>query len=228
MNGGLAPFANPAWWLAGAHLAEVVSLEDPQHRGRVQVQLHGPDPKGDAAVWARVAVPFAGNNYGAFLLPDVGEEVLVVFAGADARHPVVVGALWTGAHDLPEELSAKQVDRWTLTGKNGTRIAIVEKAKGKEQVVIETPGGATATLSDADGGEISLVVGGNSLTMDSAGIAIEAGGEFSVQASTIRLEAGSMTVTAAAADFSGATSSASLRTGSVISASYSPGAGNIW
>lgn len=228
MSGVTSPFATPAWWLSSAHLAVVTSVQDPDRKGRVQVRLHGADPDGEALLWARVAVAFAGSNYGAFLLPGVDEEVVVVFSGGDVRYPIVIGALWTGANDLPEELSGDKVDRWTLTGKDGTRIAIVEEGASQASVEIETPNGARATLTDQSGGEITLTVGTNTLTMDSGGVSIETAGEFSIQASTMSVNAGSVTVTAGTSDFSGATSSVSHSTSSVISASYTPGAGNIW
>ena len=228
MSGGPTPFSVPAWWFAGVHLATVVDVRDPESKGRVQIRLHAADPDGDALVWARVAVPFAGNNYGAFLIPGVGEQVLVVFPGADVRYPVVIGALWTGTASLPETLGGDAVDRWTLTGRGGTRIAIVEQGSGQDKVEIETPNGVSATLSDSGGGEITLTTGPNTLTMDSSGVAIETAAEFSVQASTVSINGCSVTVSAGTSDFSGATSSASHSTSSVVSASYTPGAGNIW
>lgn len=228
MSGVTSPFAVPAWWLSSAHLAVVKSVDDPERKGRVQVQLHGADPEGEALLWARVAVAFAGSNYGAFFIPAPEEEVVVVFSGGDVRYPIVIGALWTGAHDLPEELSGDKVDRWTLTGKGGTRIAIVEEGESQAKVEIETPNGAKATLTDQSGGEITLTVGTNTLTMDSGGVSIETSGEFSVQASSMSVTAGSVTVTAGSSDFSGAITSASVTTGSIVSGSYTPGAGNIW
>lgn len=228
MSGTAGPFANPAWWLASAQLAVVTSVQDPQGKGRVQVRLHGADPDGEALLWARVAVPFAGSNYGAFLLPGVDEEVVIVFSGGDVRYPIVIGALWTGADSLPEELSGDKVDRWTLTGKDGTRIAIVEESAGQAKVEIETPNGAKATLTDQSGGEITLTVGTNTLTMDTSGVSIETAGEFSVQCSTMTLNATSVTVNAGTTDFIGDTSSLSHKTLSVKSAAYNQAAGNVW
>lgn len=228
MSGAASPFANPAWWLASAQLAVVISVQDPQGKGRVQVRLHSADPDGEALLWARVAVPFAGSNYGAFLLPGVDEEVVVVFSGGDVRYPIVIGALWTGADDLPEELSGDKVDRWTLTGKDGTRIAIVEEGASQAKVEIETPNGAKATLTDQSGGEITLTVGTNTLTMDTSGVSIETAGEFSVQCSTMTLNATSVTVNAGTTDFIGDTSSLSHKTLSINSAAYNQAPGNVW
>jgi uncharacterized protein involved in type VI secretion and phage assembly len=224
---GLFPAA-PLHWLAGAHIAKVTSVEDPQSLGRVQVQLLAPDPDGDALVWARVAVPFAGDNYGAFLIPDVGAEVIVLFPAGRAGDPVVIGALWNGATALPETLPGSAVDRWTLCGKNGTRIAIVEESSGQEKVEISTPNGATATLTDASGGEIKLEVSSHSITMGSSGIAVETSGEFKVQASTISLKASSVDVQTPSATFSATLSCQMFTATSVTSATYSLGAGNVW
>jgi uncharacterized protein involved in type VI secretion and phage assembly len=228
MSGAASPFANPSWWLASAQLAVVKSVRDPDGKGRVQVRLHGADPDGEALLWARVAVPFAGSNYGAFMIPGVDEQVVVVFCGGDVRYPIVIGALWTGADDLPEQLSGDKVDRWTLTGKDGTRIAIVEEGAGQAKVEIETPNGAKATLTDQSGGEITLTVGTNTLTMDTSGVSIETAGEFSVQCATMTVSASSVTVHSGTTDFIGDTSSLSHKTLSINSAAYNQAPGNVW
>lgn len=222
-------FATPRHWLAGAHLATVVSVADPDSKARVQVQVMGADPGKLAPIWARVAVPFAGNNRGAFLIPDVGDEVLVVFIGGDPRFPVVVGALWNGGSSVPETIGGDRIDRWTLTGKNGTRIAIVEAAAGQEKVEIETPLGNKATLTDAAGGSLKLeTTTGTSVTLDTKGVAVTTGGKVDINASTATLTAGQVTVNSAMATFSGVVQCQTLIASSVVSSSYTPGAGNIW
>lgn len=221
-------FAAPAQWLSGAHLAKVISVQDPQSLGRVQVQLLAADPDNEAPIWARVAVPFAGDNYGAFFLPDVGCEVLVQFLAGDTTHPIVTGTLWNGATSVPEDLGGDRVDRWTLCGKNGTRIAIVEESAGQEKVEISTPGGAKATLTDANGGEIKLEVGGNTLKMGTSGVSIQTSAEFKVTCSTFKVSASSVSVDTGMARFSNVVQSSSVVTNSVTSPSYTPGAGNVW
>lgn len=222
------PFATPASWMAGAHLGRVVSVQDPLGLSRVQVTLLGADADGEAPLWARVAVPFAGDNRGAFLIPDVDEEVLVFFLGNDPRHPVVIGALWNGSTSVPEQIGGDRIDRWTITGKAGTRVAIVEEASGREMVEIETPGGVSATLTDARGGSITLQAAGSTVTIDSQGVRIQTGGKFEVNASQINQTAGQVKVNTALADFSNVVKAQVFQTPSVISSSYTPGAGSIW
>ncbi|MCB9727491.1 MAG: phage tail protein [Deltaproteobacteria bacterium] len=50
--------------------------------------------------WARISTPMAGPGRGMYLLPEVEDEVLVMFEHGDVRFPVVVGSLWNGK-DLP-------------------------------------------------------------------------------------------------------------------------------
>lgn len=222
-------FAVAEWWRAGVHLGIVTSVDDPDSKGRVQVKLPAIDPAGEAKIWARVAVPYAGDNFGAFFIPDVDTEVLVAFVAGDAGWPVVIGNLWNGSTGLPEELPGDAVDRWTLTGKNGTRIAIVEEQQGQEKVEIELPSGAvSATLTDASGGEITLKAAGSTVKLSTSGVSIDTPNQFEVKASSMTLTASTVTVNASTATFSQSVISNTITTTSITSGTYSPGIGNVW
>lgn len=218
--------------LGTSYLAEVVSVADPEDRSRVQVRLLAYDGVGeqDAPLWARVAVPFAGADRGAFLIPDVGDEVLVTFVNGDPRHPVVIGGLWNGAARAPETLGGggDRVDRWTLVGKAGTRIAIVEEGAGQETISLTTPGGVRAELTDSAGGKVELEAAGSSVTLDSAGVAIKTGGKVSIEASQVQVTSGQVTVDAATWSFSGIGTCDVVTFTTVIATTYTPGAGNVW
>ncbi len=213
-------------------LAEVVSVQDPDRLSRVRVRLLSYDGVADqdAPIWARVAVPFAGDRRGAFLLPDVGDEVVVVFANGDSRFPVVVGGLWNGATGIPESLGGSRVDRWTFTGKAGTRIAIEEPAGGSPRVVVTTPGGVRAELTDDGGGtaELALPGGTTRVTLDSSGVTVQTGAKVNVQASEVDVTAGQVQVNAATSVFSGMVQCDVLQATTVVATTYTPGAGNVW
>lgn len=224
--GLLGDFAVPPWALGAAHLGRVVSVDDPDSMARVQVVLHaiGTDAP---ALWARVASPFAGANRGGFFIPEVDDEVLVLFVGGDARVPIVVGGLWHGAASPPEQISGR-VDRWTITGKAGTRIAIVEESDATAKVEISTPGGVQMTLTDEAGGKTTIECAGNTITIETAGVTVQASAKVKVQAAQVEVSAGMVKVDAAMSKFSGIVKCDVLQTNAVISTSYTPGAGNIW
>jgi uncharacterized protein involved in type VI secretion and phage assembly len=220
--------AHRPWGLNAAYLATVVNVADPEKLARVQVRMLAVDgPEGqDAPVWARVAVPFAGGDRGAFLIPDVGDEVLVTFVNADPRMPVVVGGLWSGNAKPPETIGDR-VDRWTFTGKAGTRIAIVEENQ-QPVIELETPGGVSATLQDAGGGKIELVAAGCTITMESGGITLKTGATVTVQGTRLDVTAGTVNVNSAMSTFSGMVKCDVMQATTVIATTYTPGAGNIW
>ena len=223
------PMLGPALFLAN-----VVSVQDPQNRNRVQIRLYNTDGVADqdGAVWARVAVPFAGDGRGAFFIPDVGDEVVVAFLGSDPRFPIVLGSLWNGHDTAPEELGGdgQSVDRWTITGKAGTRIAIVEQPSSNATIEFSTPGGLTGTLTD-QGGSITFTNSEQtSVTIDSTGVTVNAPtGQVQITAaSQVNVTAPTVNVNAAMSTFSGLVQCQVLLATTVVSSTYTPGAGNIW
>src|SRR5687767_11679495 len=222
-------FDRPPAWLNAGNLARVVSLDDPESQNRVQVRLIAFDAIGDqdAPLWARVVAPFAGQNRGAFFMPDVDDEVLVLFTNGDARFPLVIGGLWNGASPAPADLGPEGNRYKRIRSRNGITITLDDQ-QGQETLTLETPGGQSVVLKDGPGAITCEDSNGNSIKMESAGITIQAAAKVKVQAASVEVSAGMVTVDAAMAKFSGVVKCETLISTSVISTSYTPGAGNIW
>ena len=211
-----------------SYLAKVVDVQDPDSLGRVKVSLYNFEGGADTnEIWARVAAPFAGSGYGAFMIPNVDDEVLVVFVNGDSRLPIVVGSLWNGSAQPPETLSGSEVDRWTLVGRAGTRIAIVEESSGQAKISFETPNGVKGLLTDS-GSKVQFETSGTSITLEPSQISITTSGTVKIQASKVDVSASMVTVDAGMSKFSGVVKCDTLISNSVVSSSYTPGAGNIW
>jgi uncharacterized protein involved in type VI secretion and phage assembly len=213
----------------GGYLAEVVDLNDPENLSRAQVRVMSFDGVDghDGPIWARVACPFAGSDRGAFLLPDVGDEVFVIFVNGDPRLPVIVGGLWNGSSNPPETISGGRNRRKVIKSKNGVTITMDDQ-DGQEQFIVETPGAQKVTLKDGPGAILIEDSNGNSIKLETAGITVTAAAKATVNAGSVEISAGMVTVNAGLSKFSGVVQADTVITNSVVSASYTPGAGNIW
>ncbi len=91
----------------------------------------------------------------------------------------------------------------------------------KRILILETPGGRTIKLNDQTASVEIDDGNGNAIQLAPAGITIRAASKVRIDASEIQLNAGTT-------KFSGTVQCDALVSNSVISASYSPGVGNIW
>lgn len=226
---GMPPRLGPAW-AGGVFLAEVSDLVDPDNLGRVRLRLHaanGLDGQ-DLPLWARVACAGAGDHRGSWWMPDVGDLVVVAFVQGDVRFPVVLGGLWHGSAATPESMDGAGFNALkVLRSRNGVKLTL-DDHDGQEKLILETPGGCKLTLQDGPGSCELIDSNGNSLKLESSGITVTASAKVTVNASTVEVSAGMVTVNAGMSKFSGVVKCDTLISNSVISASYTPGAGNIW
>ena len=94
------------------------------------------------SIWAQVAVPYAGNNFGAFFIPDVGSEVLIAFVAGDPGSPIVIGNMWNGSTGLPESLPADTVDSLDADRQERDQDRDHRGEPGQERLQIQLPSGA--------------------------------------------------------------------------------------
>ena len=137
----------------------------------------------------------AGRQRGMWFVPEVNDEVLVVFEHGDPRRPYIVGALWSA--DAPPPAAGKD----------------------RDLRMIRTRSGHTLLFDDGDGGRVELSLGdgkrltidegtvrltderGNGLTIESGsgGVTVQAAGSLRLKASQIVIEStGSTTIKASA------------------------------
>lgn len=74
-------------------------------QGDIKVRFHwdtSETTKGDQCFcWVPVAQSLAGSGFGSFILPRVGQEVVVSFIDGDPDQPVVVGCIFNGLNKRP-------------------------------------------------------------------------------------------------------------------------------
>jgi uncharacterized protein involved in type VI secretion and phage assembly len=214
----------------GVYPALVKDIADPDGQGRVKVTLPwAPDLAGGSyEAWARLGTLMAGSNRGTWFVPDTGDEVVVAFEGGDPRRPFVLGGLWNGSDAPPESMDgAGNNYKKVIRSRNGVKITL-DDTDGQETLTLETPGGQKVTLKDGPGAVTIEDSNGNSVKLESSGITVTASAKVTINASTATISAGMLTVDAGMSKFSGVVQCDTLITNSVVSSSYTPGAGNIW
>lgn len=112
---------------AGVVVGVVTDNDDPQKQGRVKLRF--PALSADyESFWARVAAPGNGNARGMVWIPEVNDEVLVVFENGDRERPYVVGGLWNGP-DVPPpiEVDGGKLQGRHLVSRDGNRLFMWDK-----------------------------------------------------------------------------------------------------
>lgn len=215
--------------LFGVYTGIVTNVQDPHGQGRVRIKL--PWSEGASAVyeiWARLAVPMAGHQRGLWLVPDVGDEVVVAFQGGDPSSPVVIGSLWNGKDAPPESMDgAGRNDRKVLCSRNGVKITLDDQ-DGMERFQVETPGGQKLVLEDGPGEVTIADQNGNSIKLTAGGVKVVASARVEVAASIVKVSAALVEMDTGMARVSGTVKCSTLIADSVVASSYTPGAGNIW
>jgi uncharacterized protein involved in type VI secretion and phage assembly len=214
----------------GIYPALVSDIKDPNGTGRVKVTLPwSPDTGSDHyEAWARVATLMGGNNRGSWFIPDVNDEVLIAFEGGDPRRPYVLGGLWNGSDSPPQSMDGGgQNNLKVLRSRNGVKLTL-DDTSGQENFIVETPGGQKITLHDGPGSVEIVDSNGNSIKLQASGITMNASAKVTVTASLVEVSASMVTVNSGMSRFSGVVQADTVICNSIISASYTPGAGNIW
>ncbi|MBT8494766.1 MAG: phage baseplate assembly protein V, partial [Deltaproteobacteria bacterium] len=79
----------------------VIDNVDPLKMARIKVSVKSL-PGTDQSFWAHMSGLGAGQQRGWFFLPEVDDEVLVMFEHGDIRRPIIIGAVWNGVDAPPE------------------------------------------------------------------------------------------------------------------------------
>jgi type VI secretion system secreted protein VgrG len=137
--------------------------------GRVKVALHWNSGSSEPpkSGWVRVLQAMAGPGFGALYLPRVGQEVILSYQGGDPQRPMVVGAVYHGAHppavELPKEKTQSTFRTVTSPYDGGYNELRLEDAAGSEEIFLRSQKDeAIEVLADKGqtvGGSETLAVG---------------------------------------------------------------------
>jgi type VI secretion system secreted protein VgrG len=134
--------------------AMVTDNHDEKGLGRVRVRFHWMEGN-EKSPWLRVTTPHAGEGKGIFLMPEVGEEVMVGFEGSCPTKPYVMGSVYHGKAKCTFSNGGNDVK--AFQSKSGNKLVLNDK----EESVL---------LSDAKENNLKIDGEGNIVITASASI----------------------------------------------------------
>lgn len=127
--------------------AVVKQIWEEKHPGMVKVEYLMGEKDKKISDWIRVMTNYGGDGYGNYWLPEIGSEVLVGFIHGNMNLPVVLGCLWNGKDQLPQDVASEKNETKTMMTKGGHSITFSE-IEGKEKITVRTPKGMELLLDD--------------------------------------------------------------------------------
>jgi len=186
----------------GFVLGTVAENNGQDNPGMIKVSFTAWTEGQNISKWIPVLTPYAGKEHGSYLIPEVGDIVLVGFLGPMFEQPFVLGCFYPAdAAFRAEQFDEENTNRRIKT--KGGVILTVQDADGKQRIQAETPKGLflciddeqeAITVSDKDGkncikldaqsgaielsadSKISLKAGSCEIVLDGSGGALEAKG----------------------------------------------------
>ncbi len=210
----------PRWF--GVYPAIVSDLVDPDSKGRIKVKFPTFGAAGETVTaWATLLTPYADDDQGFEVLPEVDSQVIVAFEAGDPTRPYIIGACWNGKRALPESAQSTNNLR-TLKTRSGSMLQFDD-----------SEGAAKVTLSMKSGHKLVLDDSANEVTFEHSNgskVNINIAGQVTITANaTVEINASAVNVHAPTVMCDGIVQCTTLIASSgVVSPSYTPGAGNVW
>lgn len=153
--------------------AVVTSVDDPKNCGRIQAVI--PTLGELETNWMQVVCAGAGQNKGLVILPDIDDQIIILFNHADPCQAIVLGGVY--GLDGPPESGVKggRVERYSLTTPGGQKIQLNDDGS---TIRLQNNDGSYVQLSDEkvklfSARDLDISAPGNKITIKAAEIDFE-------------------------------------------------------
>lgn len=125
----------------------VVENNNDKYPGMVKVSFTVWEDGKNMIEWVRLLTPYTGKDYGAYMVPEIDETVLVGFIGGSLKKPFLLGSLYPKDSKLVKKQYDKKNINKVLRTKAGTEIAIND-TENKQSITIQTPKESRIVIED--------------------------------------------------------------------------------
>lgn len=168
-------------------LADVTNNHDPDNLGRVKLSFPWMSSSAESG-WARVVTPLAGDNFGLYCLPEVGDEVLVMFERGDMNHPFVIGSLWHEKAIPPADNQDGKNNLRMLKSRSGHLVQLDDTAD-QERIVIQDKSGKNQIVIDTQQNTISITAEKDLKITTKGKISMQADGDIALRCDNLTVDA---------------------------------------
>lgn len=120
---------------------------DKDHPGMVKAEYFLGEKGKNVTGWIPVAVPYAGKDYGSYMLPEVGDMVVIAFERGERNCPIVIGSLWSRVNTIPAETAMEKNNVKRFITRGGCQI-FFDDEDGKNQIRLNTPKNLQLLIED--------------------------------------------------------------------------------
>jgi len=133
---------------------------------------------------ARLGFAYEGSGFGLFVLPEIGDEVVVIFTNDDINSGIVVARMPNKFDYVPAGVGH---DKILLVGKPGHNLDITINGNVSMVVTGDTSIDTTGNVDVQSGGDSTVTAGGNATVEAAANASVKAGAAADVTAPAVTL-----------------------------------------
>lgn len=186
--GDLLPRSGRSDRIHGVVVGVVTNNQDSEGLGRVKVSFPWL-ADGHESHWARIATPMAGKDRGLYFLPEVDDEVLVIFEHGRVECPFVLGALWNGKDSAPAKNSDGDNNLRVIRSRSGHTITL-DDTEGAARITIADSTQKNTVVFDSAANSIAVTSEKDLVLKAKGNIALESsGGDVSIKCVKLSVEA---------------------------------------
>lgn len=152
----------------GTYRGFVIDNRDPDHLGRLKLNIPQISAKNIMQTWAWPRGQIAGADFGSFVIPPKGSMVWASFENGDPSHPLWEGGAWSKGN-APQEARKSPPDNRVMKTKNW--VLEMDDTEGSEKFKITDIKKGSVFEFDTATGNLNLTVKGdhNTATTGNAG-----------------------------------------------------------
>ena len=142
----------------GVIVGEVVKNYHEDFPGKVCVSIHTRNAEENVLKWARLAMPSGGTAWGHYFIPEIGDQVLVVFEEGVIDRPFIIGCIQKSSNKFLKKSAHEKNQIKRIVTRHGSTIRFDDVADDnggdgdgtKDVISIFTPDEAHRIIIDND------------------------------------------------------------------------------